>query len=199
MLEVNQVHMGNCLDLMPLITDASVDSCVTDPPYGLSFMGKKWDYDVPSIEIWREVFRVLKPGAHLLAFSGSRTYHRMVVNIEDAGFEIRDQIMWLYGSGFPKSLDISKAIDKAAGAKREVVGSKLGRPGMAKDGSNQSFGSSIYTYGVGGILSSDITAPATDDAKKWDGWGTALKPAHEPIVVARKPLSEKMVAENVLK
>ena len=130
----------------------SVDSIVTDPPYELGFMGKSWDasgiaYDVTA---WQECLRVLKPGGHLLAFGGSRTYHRLAVAIEDAGFQIRDQIMWVYGSGFPKSLNISKAIDKTAG-----------------------------------------------DAKQWDGWGTALKPAHEPIVVARKPL-EGTVANNVL-
>jgi DNA modification methylase len=102
--------------------DCSVDSVVTDPPYGLSFMGKRWDYDVPSVEVWAECLRVLKPGGHLLAFAGTRTQHRMAVRIEDAGFEIRDMIAWVYGSGFPKSLDVSKAIDKAAGAEREVVG-----------------------------------------------------------------------------
>ena len=165
----------------------SVDSIVTDPPYGLSFMGKKWDYDVPSVQLWRETLRVLKPGGHMLAFGGSRTYHRMVVNIEDAGFEIRDQIMWLYGSGFPKSLDVSKAIDKAAGAEREVIGK---HPEPAK---------SIYSQG-NNEMSSDvnITAPAPEEAKQWDGWGTALKPAHEPICVARKP-PIGTVAENVLK
>ena len=132
------LYNDDCLNALKLMEDNSIDSCVTDPPYGLSFMGKAWDYDVPKKEIWQEVFRVLKPGAHLLAFFGSRTYHRGVIPIEDAGFEIRDQIMWLYGSGFPKSHNIG------------------------------------------------------------DGWGTALKPAHEPIVVARKPL-EDSVARNVEK
>lgn len=111
--------LGNSREILKGLTDNSVDSVVTDPPYGLSFMGKKWDYDVPSVELWREALRVLKPGGHLLSFGGTRTYHRMVVNIEDAGFEVRDQIQWLYGSGFPKSHDISKAIDKAAGAERK--------------------------------------------------------------------------------
>ena len=134
-----RLELGDCLDKLKELPDNSVDSIVTDPPYGISFMSKKWDYDVPSTEIWTECLRVLKPGGHLLSFGGSRTYHRMAVRIEDAGFEIRDQIMWIYGSGFPKS------------------------------------------HNVG------------------DGIGTALKPAHEPIVVARKPLSEKSVAENVLK
>jgi DNA modification methylase len=118
------LHIGDCLDVMRTLPDASVDAVVTDPPYGLSFMGKRWDYDVPSVEVWAECLRVLKPGGHLLAFAGTRTQHRMAVRIEDAGFEIRDLIMWCYGSGFPKSLDVSKAIDKAAGAEREVVGSR---------------------------------------------------------------------------
>lgn len=160
-------------------------------------MGKSWDGDVPSVDIWAECLRVLKPGGHLLAFAGTRTQHRMAVRIEDAGFEIRDMIAWVYGSGFPKSLDVSKAIDKAAGVEREVVGSKLGRPGMAKDGRNQSFDSSVNTYGGGGILSTDITAPATDAARQWQGWGTALKPSLEPLTVARKPLIGT-VAANVL-
>ena len=136
--------LGDCLDKLKELEDNSVDSIVTDPPYGLSFMGKKWDYDVPTREIWQECLRVLKHGGHLLAFAGSKTYHRMAVRIEDAGFEIRDQIMWIYGSGFPKSMNIGHKLDE------------------------------------------------------WQGWGTALKPAHEPIVMARKPLSEKTVVDNVL-
>jgi DNA modification methylase len=103
---------GDCLERLRELPACSVDACVTDPPYGLSFMGKKWDYDVPGEDIWRECLRVLKPGGHLLAFAGTRTQHRMAVRIEDAGFEIRDMIAWVYGSGFPKSLDVSKAIDK---------------------------------------------------------------------------------------
>lgn len=169
----------------------SIDAVVTDPPYGLSFMGKKWDYYVPSVELWREVLRVLKPGGHVLSFGGTRTYHRMVVNIEDAGFEIRDQLQWVYGSGFPKSLDISKAIDKAAGAEREVIG-KVERAGS--DGA----GSTVHQSGGDKSGVSLITAPATDLAKQWQGWGTALKPANEPIVLARKPLIGT-VAENVEK
>jgi DNA modification methylase len=116
------LHPGDCLEVLRTMPDCSVDAVVTDPPYGLSFMGKAWDYDVPGVDVWREVLRVLKPGGHLLAFAGTRTQHRMAVAIEDAGFEIRDMIAWVYGSGFPKSLDVSKAIDKAAGAEREVVG-----------------------------------------------------------------------------
>jgi site-specific DNA-methyltransferase (adenine-specific) len=153
------LYRGNCLNTLQLLDDNSVDSIVTDPPYGLGFMGKRWDYDLPSETIWRECLRVLKPGGHLLAFAGTRTQHRMAVRIEDAGFEIRDMIAWVYGSGFPKSLDVSKALDKAAGAEREV------------------------------------TCGAATAA--WQGWGTALKPALEPITVARKPLIGT-VAANVL-
>jgi site-specific DNA-methyltransferase (adenine-specific) len=149
-------------------------------------MGKRWDYDVPSVEVWAECLRVLKPGGHLLAFAGTRTQHRMAVRIEDAGFEIRDMIAWVYGSGFPKSLDVSKAIDKAAGAEREVVG-QHGAPAK-----------SIYSQGKQELPQEvNITAPATPEAKQWEGWGTALKPALEPITVARKPLIGT-VAENVL-
>ena len=115
-----KLMLGDCLKRMKDLSDCSVDAIVTDPPYGLAFMGKKWDYDVPSVEIWQECLRVLKPGGHLLAFAGTRTQHRMAVRIEDAGFEIRDMIAWVYGSGFPKSLDVSKAIDKAAGLERTL-------------------------------------------------------------------------------
>ena len=254
MLQV--VHM-DCLAGLRMIPDNFADSIVTDPPYGLSFMGRKWDYDVPSVEIWAECLRVLKPGGHLLAFAGTRTQHRMAVRIEDAGFEIRDMIAWVYGSGFPKSLDVSKALDKTGGqsvawfgpwfrkwreekgvtqkqvaalfpsktggltgcvanwelgfnmptpdqfnlirdtcglpfasveeAEREVVGQERGTllavaPGQENDRSATTL---------------DITAPATDAARQWQGWGTALKPALEPITVARKPL-EGTVAANVL-
>jgi len=155
------LHRLECLTAMKEMPENSMDSIVTDPPYELGFMGKSWDNAgiAYSVETWSEAFRVLKPGGHLLAFGGTRTYHRMACAIEDAGFEIRDSIHWIYGSGFPKSLDVSKAIDKAAGAKR--------------------------------------TASATPEAQCWQGWGTALKPAHEPIVVARKPLIGT-VAANVL-
>ena len=181
-----QLHHGDCLEVLRSMPDCSVDSIVTDPPYGLSFMGKKWDYDVPSVEVWAECLRVLKHGGHLLAFAGTRTQHRMVVRIEDAGFEIRDMIAWVYGSGFPKSLDVSKAIDKAAGAEREVVGET--RKGAQTNSTGR--------YGAWGDGITP-TAPATDAAKQWQGWGTALKPALEPITVARKPLVGT-VAENVL-
>jgi len=182
------VHHGDCLDVLRTMPDNSVDAIVTDPPYGLSFMGKRWDYDVPSVEIWAECLRVLKTGGHLLAFAGTRTQHRMAVRIEDAGFEIRDMIAWLYGSGFPKSLDVSKALDKAAGAEREVVG---------KDPNWRAKVHSDSTYSGGQSRPEFITAPATDAARQWSGFGTALKPALEPITVARKPLIGT-VAENVL-
>ncbi len=177
---------GDSLIILKKFADNSIDSIVTDPPYGLSFMGKKWDYDVPSVEIWQECLRVLKPGGHLLAFAGTRTQHRMAVNIEDAGFEIRDMIAWVYGSGFPKSLDVSKAIDRAAGAEREVVGI-AGRIGSARACMAGDFAGGEY----------HATAPATPAAQQWSGWGTALKPALEPITVARKPLMGT-VAANVL-
>lgn len=147
-----KLKTGDNLKILKNLPDNSIDAVITDPPYGLSFMNKKWDYEVPSVELWKEVLRVLKPGGHLLSFGGTRTYHRLVVNIEDAGFEIRDQIQWIYGSGFPKSLNIGKAVDK-------------------------------------------ITKGNTE----YEGQGTGLKPANEPICLARKPISEKTIAENVIK
>jgi DNA modification methylase len=245
---------GDCLDKLKELEENSIDSIVTDPPYGLSFMGKKWDYDVPSTEIWAECLRVLKPGGHLLAFAGSRTYHRMAVRIEDAGFDIRDQIMWIYGSGFPKSMNIGKAIDKKGGqnlswfidyvlkvaeekniSKKELTilfPSKNGKPTGWLWNKKNSQGITLEQYNTlkdfldlpfdniqeaerevigtgkagltGGTIANfsgkkefEITAPATDEAKKWEGWGTALKPAHEPIVMARKPFKGN-VAQNVL-
>lgn len=191
------LHLGDCLDILQTLPDNSVDAIVTDPPYGLSFMGKKWDYDVPSEDIWSECLRVLKPGGHLLAFAGTRTQHRMAVRIEDAGFEIRDMIAWVYGSGFPKSLDVSKAIDKAAGVERKrVAGPKSG--GMAslnKGNASQGYRDSAYYEEGNMMLSSEA---ATPEAQQWSGWGTALKPALEPITVARKPLVGT-VAANVLR
>lgn len=212
---INVIH-GDCLVELPKLSENSIDSCVTDPPYHLTsivkrfgnagaapakgndafkrasagFMGKTWDGgDIAfRVETWSEVFRVLKPGAHLLAFSGTRTYHRMVCAIEDAGFEIRDQIGWLYGSGFPKSHNISKAIDRMNGADREVIGIA----GRSRKG-----GGDICTTGMTGGEYYE-TKPSTEEADNWSGWGTALKPAWEPIVLARKPLSEGTVARNVL-
>jgi DNA modification methylase len=207
------IHVGDCLEWLRTLPDCSVDSCVTDPPYGLGrepdprevlaawlsgdayqpggrgFMGKAWDSFVPSPVVWAEVFRVLKPGGHLLAFAGSRTYDWIALGVRLAGFEIRDQLMWLYGSGFPKSHDVSKAIDRAAGAEREIVGHDAGK---AKQQT-----ASIGPAGYGGNGNTgNITAPATEAAQRWQGWGTALKPAHEPIVMARKPLIGT-VADNV--
>jgi DNA modification methylase len=187
------IHTGDCVEVLKTLGNASVDAVVTDPPYGLSFMGKRWDYDVPTVEVWAECLRVLKPGGHLLAFAGTRTQHRMAVRIEDAGFEIRDMIAWVYGSGFPKSLDVSKAIDKMAGAEREVLGSRT----KAGIGGSQTFAQDAWTQANRGMIELPITAPATDAARRWSGWGTALKPAMEPITVARKPLIGT-VAQNVL-
>ena len=193
------VFHGSNLDVLPFMADNSVDSIVCDPPYELGFMGKKWDSSgiAYSVELWQECLRVLKPGGHLLAFGGSRTWHRVAVAIEDAGFDVRDSIAWLYGSGFPKSHDVSKAIDKAAGAEREVIGVKWAERYPNGIGGNGFHG------GVGREADGSrdelppLTAPATPEAEKWAGWGTALKPAFEPVVVARKPLVGT-VAENVL-
>jgi DNA modification methylase len=193
------LYVGDCLATLKTLPDNSIDSIVTDPPYGLSFMGKKWDYDVPSVAIWQECLRVLKPGGHLLSFGGTRTYHRLVVNIEDAGFEIRDCIQWLYGSGFPKSTDVSKRIDKEAGAEREVIGS-YDRRSQQDGAQRKSNGDTGESHCSGRDSQVNLTAPATDSAKQWQGWGTALKPANEPICVARKPLEKGLtVAENVQK
>jgi site-specific DNA-methyltransferase (adenine-specific) len=214
MADVKILH-GDCREQLKTLPDNSIDSIVTDPPYGLSvepdmtevlrhwlngddyehtgkgFMGKSWDSFVPGPSVWRECLRVLKPGGHMLSFFGSRTYDLGVTAIRLAGFEIRDQIMWVYGTGFPKNHDISKAIDNAAGAERTV-------------------GGRVWSGGArsGGIIKDDASEttseriiydePATPEAKKWQGWGTALKPSHEPICVARKPISEKTIADNVL-
>ena len=186
------IRIGNCIDLMSEMADNSIDAVVTDPPYELGFMGKSWDASgiAYNTEVWRQCLRILKPGGHLLAFGGSRTYHRLACAIEDAGFDIRDQIMWVYGSGFPKSMNIGKAIDKAAGASREVVG-------VGKSGKNRNvLNAANYPDTFGGDY--EITEAATQEAKQWEGWGTALKPAHEPIVMARKPFKGS-VAKNVLK
>jgi len=176
------IFHGDNREVLPSLASESIDSCVCDPPYELGFMGKGWDrsgiaYDVT---VWRECLRVLKPGGHLLAFGGSRTYHRLACAIEDAGFEIRDQIQWIYGSGFPKSLDVSKAIDAAVGIDRNPA------PHVRVD--------TGFRFQSGSTAS---LPPSSSAAKQWDGWGTALKPAHEPIVLARRPLSGT-VAENVL-
>jgi len=223
--EAVTLYHGDCIDVMRALPDNSVDAVVTDPPYGINFMGRAWDgaaiaaaavsgvdhtttrersasmhagtYDLSLkgnrafgawCELWAaEAFRVLKPGGHFLAFSSARTWHRLTAAVEDTGFEIRDSIAWMYGSGFPKSLDVSKAIDKAAGAEREVIGSR-----KAQD----IRGGRLNATVVNESYEINITAPATDAAKQWQGWGTALKPAFEPVVVARKPLIGT-VAQNV--
>ena len=264
------LHLGDCLEVMPTMPDDSVDTIITDPPYGLDFMGKQWDHGVPGVEFWKQALRVAKPGAMLMAFGGTRTYHRLACAIEDAGWIIRDQIQWLYGSGFPKSLDIGKAVDKmdATGARlarrykftgwvrshgvtaqqinTTLLASDMGRhytdvlptgkqpsimtrehleacrhlfvdvPEWVEDMADQRTVESenfkrrevVETKHDTGkrnidILGTeaqdyDITAPATEAAKKWDGYGTALKPAHEPICLAMKPL-DGTFAENVLK
>ncbi len=192
----SQILHGDCRKVLKTLPDNSIDSVVTDPPYGLSFMGKDWDHGVPGVKFWVEILRVSKPGAFLLAFGGTRTFHRLACAIEDAGWEIRDCVMWVYGSGFPKSLDVSKAIDKMAGAKGGSGPMKRGGERLARlvdgkrDGEGRwgdEAGRDPYTY-----------IPTTDAAKQWQGFGTALKPAWEPIIVARKPI-EGTVAQNVLK
>lgn len=187
------IHIGNNLDILPTLPDNSVDSIVTDPPYELGFMGKKWDSSgiAYSVELWTQCLRVLKPGGHLLSFGGTRTWHRVAVAIEDAGFEVRDSIAWMYGSGFPKSLDVSKAIDKAAGAEVKV--------GKAFKVAGEYGQRDLRDPEAQGLSRDEMRHEAqTPEAKQWEGWGTALKPAFEPIVVARKPLGGKTVAENVL-
>ena len=200
------LRLGDCMEVMKSLPDCSIDSCVTDPPYGLNFMGKEFDnpkamtdesgsdmekFQKYLMPIFKEILRVAKPGAHLLAFGGTRTFHRLACAIEDAGWEIRDCIMWVYGSGFPKSMDVSKAIDKAMGAERtEVIGTRHRNVKPYDDGNgwNQNNTTGDYRY----------TAPATPEAAAWNGYGTCLKPACETIVVARKPL-EGTVAANVIK
>jgi len=224
-----KIIQGDCIEQMKLLEENSVDAIITDPPYNLSsivkrfgkegsapaqfgkdgsfsrlpkgFMGKEWDNEIAfGTEIWIEALRVLKPGGFLLSFGGTRTYHRLTCGIEDAGFEIRDTIMWLYGSGFPKSLNIGKQIDKFQGNERKIVGRKVKRVDGTLRNTEPNGGymkENIKTKQTDGYV--DIEKPGSIDSEKWEGWGTALKPACEPIVVARKPLSEKNVVLNVLK
>ncbi len=199
--------LGDCRDVLRTLADNSIDSIVTDPPYELGFMGKSWDasgiaYDVT---VWQECLRVLKPGGHLLSFGGSRTYHRMACAIEDAGFQIRDQIMWVYGSGFPKSLNVSKSIEGLLTtgsanktAFKNLAGEQVERGdwGIAKQQFTHGQRDTNYDKTASATRLGKLE-PTTAEAKEWDGWGTALKPAHEPIVLARKPL-DGTVANNVL-
>lgn len=191
------LYNDDCLNVLKTMESNSIDSVITDPPYGISFMAKKWDYDVPSVELWKEVLRVMKPGATLLCFAGSRTQHRMAVNIEDAGFILKDTIMWLYGSGFPKATDISKQIDKIKGVwkEREVIGKAKGvgkqnpKWNGVEGGRSQNYLKPEY----------NVTKPATEEAEKWDGWKShGLKPAYEPVIMAMKP-NEGSYAQNALK
>lgn len=193
-MKKQKLMLGDNITSLKKLPDNSIDSVVTDPPYGLSFMGKKWDYDVPSVDFWKEVYRVLKPGGHVLSFGGTRTYHRLAVAIEDAGFEIRDQIQWLYGSGFPKSYNVGKGIEnfnKTGSASWNGTGdSSNGVIGYTKIQYNQ--GNRNQDYSNKHQTKIEIT-------NEWKGWGSGLKPANEPICLARKPLSEKSIVENVLK
>ena len=185
-----EIKNADCREVMRGLPENSIDSIVTDPPYGLEFMSKGWDRGVPGVDFWTEALRVLKPGGHLLAFGGTRTFHRLTCAIEDSGFEIRDCLGWIYGSGFPKSHNISKAIDKAAGAEREILKTIPDR---------WTGKSSILNFATDRPQSQvNVTgSPATPEAAEWSGWGTALKPAWEPIILARKPLAGT-VAQNVL-
>lgn len=189
MLELDKIYNMDCLDGLRQLDDNSIDTIITDPPYGLRFMGKKWDYSIPSVDIWGECLRSLKPGGTLLCFAGSRTQHRMAVNVEDAGFILKDCIMWLYGSGFPKATDISKQLDKLEGAKRRVVGTNPKQ--NTKPRAMNVGGGSRYAI-------PQYTSPTTSNAKKWNGWKShGLKPAYEPILVAMKP-NEGSYANNAL-
>ena len=192
MIEVNKIYCEPNLETMSRMPDNFVDSIVTDPPYELGFMGKHWDNSgiAYNVEMWKECLRVLKPGGYLLAFGGTRTSHRMVCAIEDAGFEIRDSILWLYGSGFPKSMNIGKEIDKLQGNERKHVATIKKMPSATGN---------LNAYGYRKSYEGKTTMDITQGNSEFEGWGTALKPAHEPICVARKPISEKTVAQNVLK
>lgn len=192
---------GHCLKILKKYPNNIFDSIVTDPPYGIKFMGNKWDYTVPSVEIWRECLRVLKPGGLLFSFASPKTQHRMAVNIEDAGFEIRDMIMWVYGSGMPKGKNISKGIDKKFGKIGKVIGKKIYADGHIQNSTKvRSTETGVYGFSKKDTPdpSEMIILPETELAKKWEGWQSDLKPSMEPITIARKPFSGTVV-DNVLK
>jgi site-specific DNA-methyltransferase (adenine-specific) len=202
-----RVFAGDCREALKHLPDNSVDSVVTDPPYELGFMGKSWDSSGIAYDpaVWAECLRVLKPGGHILAFGGSRTWHRLAVAVEDAGFDLRDSIAWIYGSGFPKSLDVSKAIDKNLGVERQKIrvdASEVRNPkatGGGRDGVEGATRPWIEKALEVGFHEKDSDTPASPEAQQWEGWGTALKPAFEPVVVGRKPFGKGVtVAENVL-
>jgi site-specific DNA-methyltransferase (adenine-specific) len=198
-VESDRIENRDCLEGMREMEENSVDAVVCDPPYGISFMQAHWDHGVPGVPYWVEALRVAKPGAHLLAFGGTRTHHRLMVAIEDAGWELRECLMWVFGSGMPKGLDVGKAIDKAAGLSRTVLGPKRSPDGRCRTSEPSGMQERTPLHG-GGIRKREewLTAPATDAAKQWDGWNTALKPSYEPVILARKPL-DGTVAETVLK
>lgn len=193
---------ADSLEFLKTLEENSIHSIVTDPPYELGFMKKKWDSTgiAYRVDFWKECLRVLKPGGYLLAFGGSRTYHRMTVAIEDAGFEIRDQIMWIYGEGFPKSLNIGKAYDEFVGNERELVGEKNNTyDGYVRKPENHKSPAESSNIGEWGLNKTPHGLIETRGNSEWEGWGTALKPGHEPICMARKPPSERTVVENVVR
>ena len=208
-----KIMTGDNRDTLKTLKDNSIDAIVTDPPYGIDFLGKAWDANTGALATYQECLRVLKPGGHILAFSAARTYHHLAITLEQAGFEIRDQLMWLYSSGFPKSQDVGKAIDKRAGKKDPNYTGMTKSPNKIKGGLNDTgtnaFGAGVYCPKCEKTLNADIVKQCkevvcaqvyrhqTDDGKTWAGWGTALKPAHEPIALARKPFKGSTI-DNVL-
>lgn len=197
-MTVNVIHQ-ECLDYLKTIPSNSFSSIVTDPPYGIKFLNRHWDYTLPNVEIWEECLRILKPGGHLLCFSSNRLQHRMAVNIEDAGFEIRDVLMWIYGQGMPHGMNISKALDKKLGKVRGKVKHKPRSSTSGTMSSKQDSRPWIEKSREVGYHETDDDVPISDIAKDFYGYNTALKPAVEPITLARKPLSEKTIVDNILK